>query len=100
MHFEDAEIEQHSSTPNNKSKVLGVIVLTDNRQHSPTHKHRTQKEFRGSGYKGTVHPRLRHRNRSYRFARRPLLLSRLKYHYGVKQTISFFVGESGSAIEK
>ena len=31
MNFEDAEID-NSSTPNNKSKVLGVIVLTDNRR--------------------------------------------------------------------
>lgn len=31
MNSEEAELD-NSSTPNNKSKILGVIVLTDNRQ--------------------------------------------------------------------
>ena len=35
MNFEEAEID-NSNTPNNKSKVLGVIVLTDNRR-TPEH---------------------------------------------------------------
>ena len=50
MNFEDAEIDQ-SSTPNAKSKVLGVIVLTDNRQTPQDAKEKSQ-TFRCSAFKG------------------------------------------------
>ena len=49
MHFEDAEIDPNS-TPNGKSKVLGVIVLTDNRM-TPSSFKRNAHNFRESAFK-------------------------------------------------
>ena len=54
MHFEDAEIDQPSPN-NNKSKVLGVIVLTDNRQ-TPQNLKSKPSELRSSAFKGTFPP--------------------------------------------
>jgi hypothetical protein len=51
MNFEEAELD-NSSTPNNKSKILGVIVLRDNRQVEPIHKS-SQPDYRCSAFKCT-----------------------------------------------
>jgi hypothetical protein len=52
MHFSDAEIE-YSSTPQGKGKVLGVIVLTDNRQDKASDK-KPLPTYKSSGFKGTT----------------------------------------------
>ena len=49
MHFEDTEIDPNS-TPNGKSKVLGVIVLTDNRMTPSSFKQNGQR-FRESAFR-------------------------------------------------
>ena len=49
MNFEEAELD-NSSTPNNKSKILGVIVLRDNRQVEPIRKG-SQSDYRCSAFK-------------------------------------------------
>ena len=50
MNFEDAEIENSSSLPG-RSKVLGVIVLTDNRENR-TYDRSPQTDYRCSAFKG------------------------------------------------
>ena len=50
MNFEEAELD-NSGTPNNKSKILGVIVLRDNRQTEPVRKN-SQPDYRCSAFKG------------------------------------------------
>lgn len=52
MHFSDAEIE-NSSTPQGRGKVLGVIVLTDNRQDKPPQK-KTHSDYTASAFKGST----------------------------------------------
>lgn len=51
MNFEDTEIDNRC-TPSGKSKILGVIVLTDNRINKPNDKNNTN-DFRCSAFKGT-----------------------------------------------
>lgn len=50
MNFEDAEID-NSGTYSGKCKILGVIVLTDNRINKPNDK-TNNNDFRCSAYKG------------------------------------------------
>jgi hypothetical protein len=50
MNFEDAEID-NSGTPSGKGKILGVIVLTDNRINKSIDKNNNN-DFRCSAYKG------------------------------------------------
>lgn len=52
MHFSDAEIE-NSSTPQGKGKVLGVIVLTDNRQDKASDK-KPLPSYKSSAFKGST----------------------------------------------
>lgn len=51
MKFEDKEID-NSGTVSGKSKILGVIVITDNRINRPNDK-TNNNDFSGSAYKGT-----------------------------------------------
>jgi hypothetical protein len=53
MNSEEAEIDIGSPT-NSKGKVLGVIVLTDNRQTQPKDKS-GYSDYRCSAFKGTIH---------------------------------------------
>jgi len=54
MNFEDAEIDNGLS-PAGKGKILGVIVLTDNRQ-SRTSEKTAVPDFRCSAFKGISGP--------------------------------------------
>lgn len=53
MNFEEAEIE-HPCSPQGKGKVLGVIVITDNR-HPQSQDKSTVPDYRCSGFKGKPH---------------------------------------------
>ncbi len=54
MNFEDAEID-NNGTPTGKGKILGVIVITDNRLNKSNDK-TNNPDFRCSAYKGKPSP--------------------------------------------